>query len=59
MGILRLLKLDGTIGQAAIDQLSNLGIFKFLHSNSITHKNVCLGSGSDFTNFSKFDFNLR
>jgi len=35
VGILRLLKLDGTIGQAAIDQLSNLGIFKFLHSNSI------------------------
>jgi hypothetical protein len=29
-GILRLLKLEGSIGQAAIDQLSNLGMLKIL-----------------------------
>lgn len=29
-GILRLLKLEGSIGQAAIDQLSNLGMFNIL-----------------------------
>ena len=27
-GILRVLKLEGSVGQAAIDQLSNLGILK-------------------------------
>lgn len=31
-GILRVLKLEGSIGQAAIDQLSNLGMLKTIVS---------------------------